>query len=81
MRSALTNIEGVYWLKLPPECSCKRLFLFLNGIRTPHESRAFAWMAWNKTPHTVTPLCKRRPALIDRLVKHWVAQVETRPNV
>ena len=24
--------------------------------RTPHDSRAFAWTAWKKTPHTSTPL-------------------------
>jgi len=32
--------------------------VFAFGDRTPHESRAFAWMAWKKTPHTFTPGCK-----------------------
>lgn len=32
--------------------------VFAFGGRTPHDSRAFAWMAWKKTPHTSTPLVK-----------------------
>lgn len=38
------------------EGRAKWLFLCLDGFRTPHDSRAFAWMAWKKTPHTSTPL-------------------------
>jgi hypothetical protein len=34
-----------------------------------------------KNTAPITPVGKRRPALIVRLVKHWVSQVETRPNV
>lgn len=41
-----------------PKCSSKRLFYLCNDFRTPHDSRAFAWMAWKKTPHTSTPLVK-----------------------
>ena len=32
--------------------------VFAFADRTPHVSRAFEWMAWNRTPHTDTPLCK-----------------------
>jgi len=39
-------------------------FLFVQCNRTPHDSSAFAWMAWNKTPHIDTPRCKTWPDLI-----------------
>jgi len=45
LHSALSNIRSAYWLKFLPECSFKRLFSFLLGFRTPHDSRAFEWMA------------------------------------
>lgn len=46
-------------------------FMPIHIIRTPHDSSAFAWMAWKKTPTSGTPpVC--RPALVKRLVKHLV---------
>ena len=36
----------------------KWLFLLSCWNRSPHVSRAFEWMAWSRTPHTDTPLCK-----------------------
>lgn len=55
---SFVNFVGIIYKGLPPESSCKRLFIFLLSFRTPHDSRAFAWMAWKKTPHTSTPLVK-----------------------
>jgi len=51
--------------------------VFAFGGRTPHDSRASEWMARSRTPHTDTPRCKMWPALVNRLVKHKVTQVET----
>lgn len=54
------------------------LFCVLDRL-TPDTLPALHGVASQKTPHTDTPRCKRRPALIDRLVKHWVTQVELGP--
>jgi len=53
---SFVNFVGIIYKGLPPESSCKRLFLFLLRIRTPHDSSESAWTAWKKTPHTSTPL-------------------------
>jgi hypothetical protein len=54
---SFVNFVGIIYKGLPPESSCKRLFLLsTNSIRTPHDSSESAWTAWNKTPHTSTPL-------------------------
>lgn len=53
---SFVNFVGIIYKGLPPESSCKRLFLFLHSIRTPHDSSESAWTAWKKTPHTSTPL-------------------------
>jgi len=54
---SFVNFVGIIYKGLPPESSCKRLFLlFFHDIRTPHESSESAWTAWKKTPHTSTPL-------------------------
>jgi len=44
--------------RVSTEGSCKRLFLcFFHYIRTPHDSSAFAWMAWKKTPTSGNTPC------------------------
>jgi hypothetical protein len=53
---SFVNFVGIIYKGLPPESSCKRLFLFLLSIRTPHDSSESAWTAWKKTPHTSTPI-------------------------
>ena len=55
---SFVNFVGIIYKGLPLESSCKRLFLYLLSIRTPHDSSEFAWTAWKKTPHTSTPLVK-----------------------
>ena len=54
---SFVNFVRIIYKGLPPESSCKRLFLLSShNIRTPHDSSEFAWTAWKKTPHTSTPL-------------------------
>lgn len=55
---SFVNFVGIIYKGLPPESSCKRLFIFPHSFRTPHDSSESAWTAWKKTPHTSTPLVK-----------------------
>lgn len=51
---------------------------FLSNRMTRVTSQGLHGLTSQNTPHSSTPVSKKRPALIDRLVKHKVTQVETR---
>ena len=65
---SFVNFVGIIYKGLPPESSCKRLF-FVHNIPQGGIANGLHGLNPRNTAHG-TPPCKRRPALVWRLVNH-----------